>query len=80
MGLNSLRLSVNWARIEPEDGVFNSFAIERYRDMLYSLIERNIKPMVCLLISPIHSGLKKRRLSRSLLYPGFHTFAKFVVA
>ena len=48
MGLNSLRLSVSWARIEPEEGIFNPAAIERYRQMLAALIERNIRPMVCL--------------------------------
>ena len=48
MGLNSLRLSVSWARIEPEDGIFDPRAIERYRQMLAALIERNIKPVVCL--------------------------------
>lgn len=48
MGLNSMRISVSWARIEPEEGIFNPIAIDRYRRMLSALIERNIKPMVCL--------------------------------
>jgi beta-glucosidase len=48
MGLNSLRISVSWARIEPEEGIFSPAAIERYRQMLAALIERNIRPMVCL--------------------------------
>jgi len=48
LGLNSMRISVSWARIEPEDGIFDAVAIERYRQMLSALIERNIRPMVCL--------------------------------
>lgn len=48
MGLNSLRLSVSWARIEPEEGLFDDAAIGRYRQMLLALIERKIKPIVCL--------------------------------
>lgn len=48
MGLNSLRLSVSWARIEPEEGIFDPEAIERYRRMLSALIERDIRPIVCL--------------------------------
>ena len=31
LGLNALRLSVEWSRIEPEPGKFDSRAIERYR-------------------------------------------------
>jgi len=48
MGLNSLRLSVSWARIEPEEGMFDPKAIERYRYMLLELISRGIKPIICL--------------------------------
>ena len=46
MGLNSLRLSISWARIEPSEGIFNAAAVQRYRQMLSALIERNIQPIV----------------------------------
>jgi len=48
MGLNSLRLSVEWSRIEPEEGEWNPKAIERYRKMLEGLRRRGIRPMICL--------------------------------
>lgn len=48
LGFNSLRLSVSWARIEPEEGVFNPLAMARYRQMLSGLIQRRIRPIVCL--------------------------------
>lgn len=48
MGLNSLRLSVEWSRIEPQPDQWNQEAVQRYRQMLQGLIDRGIQPMICL--------------------------------
>jgi beta-glucosidase len=48
MGLNTLRLSVEWSRIEPRPGVWDSAAIDRYRHMLQGLLARGLEPMVTL--------------------------------
>ena len=48
MGLNALRLSVEWSRIEPRPGEFDDSALERYSEMLQGLRARNIEPMVTL--------------------------------
>ena len=48
MGLNALRLSVEWSRIEPRPGEWDGAAIARYRQMLQALRERGIEPMVTL--------------------------------
>lgn len=48
LGLNALRLSLEWARVEPRPGVWDTDAIARYRDMLLALRERGIEPMVTL--------------------------------
>ncbi|MGD8625628.1 MAG: family 1 glycosylhydrolase, partial [Anaerolineae bacterium] len=48
MGHNSHRLSVEWSRIEPEEGVFDPQAMARYRTMLSGLRARGIEPMVTL--------------------------------
>jgi beta-glucosidase len=48
MNNNALRLSVEWSRIEPEKGRFDDAAIDRYREMLQALRERNLTPMVTL--------------------------------
>lgn len=48
MGHNTHRLSVEWSRIEPEEGVFDPEAIARYREMLLGLRARGIEPMVTL--------------------------------
>jgi beta-glucosidase len=48
LGLNAHRLSVEWSRIEPADGVWDVCAIKRYREMLEGLKRRGITPMVTL--------------------------------
>ncbi|HEC34513.1 MAG TPA: glycoside hydrolase family 1 protein, partial [Chloroflexi bacterium] len=48
MGQNGHRLSVEWSRIEPEEGRFDDAALGRYRAMLRALGERRIEPMVTL--------------------------------
>jgi beta-glucosidase len=48
MGLNALRLSVEWSRIEPQPGQWNIEALQRYRQMLQGLQQRGIRPIVCL--------------------------------
>jgi len=48
MGLNSLRISVEWSRVEPGPGEFDESALERYSQMLQGLRERHIEPMVTL--------------------------------
>ncbi|RPI58964.1 MAG: glycoside hydrolase family 1 protein [Chloroflexi bacterium] len=48
MGHNSHRLSVEWSRIEPQEGRFDPEAIACYRAMLGGLRRRGIEPMVTL--------------------------------
>ncbi len=48
MGMNSLRLSIEWSRIEIAPGQIDMTALERYREMLKALITRGIEPMVTL--------------------------------
>ena len=45
---NAHRLSIEWARIEPSEGVFDSRQIRHYRDVLGELREQGIAPMVTL--------------------------------
>ena len=48
LGHNAHRFSIEWARIEPEDGQFDLKEIEHYRAVLKALQERNIKPFITL--------------------------------
>ena len=47
-GLNSFRLSIEWARIEPEHGVFSREALDHYRAVLVACHDRAILPVVTL--------------------------------
>lgn len=48
LGIKALRLSLEWSRIEPEEGRFDPVALQRYRQMLEALHQRGIEPIVCL--------------------------------
>jgi beta-glucosidase len=48
MGLNALRLSIEWSRVEPRPGVFDDSTLERYNQMLQGLRARGIEPMITL--------------------------------
>ena len=45
---NAHRLSIEWSRIEPKEGQWDSAAIDRYRAMLTLMREHGIEPMVTL--------------------------------
>jgi beta-glucosidase len=48
LGLNAFRLSVEWARIEPEPGAISSEALAHYRRVLEACHERHVTPVVTL--------------------------------
>ncbi|GAB4556928.1 MAG: glycoside hydrolase family 1 protein [Anaerolineae bacterium] len=48
LGQNAHRLSVEWSRIEPEPGVFDEAALQRYRQILLHMRDRGLEPMVTL--------------------------------
>ena len=48
-GLNAYRFSIEWARIEPEEGCFNENAIEHYRKVIRCCRENGVEPMVTLM-------------------------------
>lgn len=47
-GHNAHRLSVEWSRIEPEQGAWNRAAMEHYADVVAALRERDMEPVVTL--------------------------------
>lgn len=48
LGHNAHRFSIEWARIEPKEGVFDEKEIEHYREVLRALRERGMEPFVTL--------------------------------
>lgn len=48
LGINSLRLSIAWERVQPSKDVWDSSAIEKYVDIIKTLKENNIEPIIVL--------------------------------
>jgi beta-glucosidase len=48
LNTNAHRLSIEWSRLVPEPGSWNSDAVERYRQILSAMREAGVRPMVTL--------------------------------
>ncbi|MEX0869900.1 MAG: family 1 glycosylhydrolase, partial [Candidatus Spechtbacterales bacterium] len=48
LGTNAHRFSIEWSRIEPEEGKFSEEAIEHYRKVIRALRKRGLEPFVTL--------------------------------
>jgi len=48
LDLNAYRLSIEWSRIEPEEGTFDEAALNHYCEMIAALRTRDIEPFVTL--------------------------------
>jgi hypothetical protein len=46
LGFNTYRFSLEWARIEPEEGFFSNAEMEHYRRMLATCHEHHLTPML----------------------------------
>ena len=47
-GLNAYRFSIEWARIEPEEGCFDAAELEHYRDVIRCCQAHGLEPIVTL--------------------------------
>lgn len=47
-GLNAYRFSIEWARIEPQEGCFDEAQIDHYRKVIHCCRENGIEPIVTL--------------------------------
>ncbi len=48
LGHNAHRLSIEWSRIEPEEGEFNEKAVAHYKEVVQALRDRGLEPFVTL--------------------------------
>ena len=46
LNINTYRISLAWDRIEPQQGIFNSEAIEFYRNVINTFLAHGIQPLV----------------------------------
>lgn len=49
MNMNAYRFSIEWSRVEPKEGSWNSEAISHYKEYVAELRRRDIEPVVTLL-------------------------------
>src|SRR5580693_3815065 len=48
LGLRHHRLTIDWARVEPEEGRHDPAAVGHYRDVLTAALEAGVEPWICL--------------------------------
>lgn len=48
LGQNAHRFSIEWSRIEPEEGKWNEKEIEHYREVIHAIRERGMEPFMTL--------------------------------
>ena len=46
LGFDTYRFSIEWARIEPEEGLFSKAALDHYRRMIAACLAEGVTPMV----------------------------------
>ncbi len=60
IGANAYRFSIEWSRLEPEEGAWNEEAWARYQDLVRQLGEAGITPLVTLLHFTLPNWLADR--------------------
>lgn len=60
LSCNAYRFSVDWSRIEPEEGKFNEEVLEHYKNFIIKLRANNIEPFITLWHWPIPLWLKDK--------------------
>lgn len=60
LGVSSYRFSIEWSRVEPEEGKFNQEAINHYGQMIKKLKNNNIEPFLTLWHYPIPLWLRDK--------------------
>ncbi len=81
LGHNAHRFSIEWSRIEPEEGKWDEKEIEHYRNVIKALRNRGIEPFVTLWHWPIPLWLRNKggaKLKKIPLY--FSRYAEKIVS
>ena len=79
-GLNAYRFGIEWARIEPQEGVFDEQALRHYEDMVSCCRKLGIEPVVTLhhFSSPVWL-IRKGGWEAESTVDDFAAYARFVV-
>lgn len=80
LGTNAYRFSIEWARIEPEEGHFDLTAIQHYKKMVAAMKARGLEPWLTIWHFTIPIWLvQKRGFETEAILPYFERFVKFLV-
>lgn len=60
LGHNAHRLSIEWSRIEPEEGKFDEEALQHYKDVIKALRNRGMEPFVTLWHWPVPLWMERK--------------------
>ncbi|MBI4692375.1 MAG: glycoside hydrolase family 1 protein [Candidatus Terrybacteria bacterium] len=60
LGHNAHRFSIEWSRIEPEEGRFNEKEIEHYKNVIMALKQRGVEPFVTIWHWPVPLWLRDK--------------------
>jgi beta-glucosidase len=79
IGLNAMRISLEWSRIEPQAGHFDTEAIAHYKKVLLSLKQQGLTRMVTLHHFTLPLWIyQKGGFGNSEIVPAFRRYARFV--
>ncbi|MCF0135374.1 MAG: family 1 glycosylhydrolase [Lachnospiraceae bacterium] len=79
-GLNAYRFSIEWARIQPEEGVFDTHEIEHYRRVIRFCRQNGIEPVVTLFhfSSPVWL-IRKGGWEADTVVEDFRNYVRYVI-
>ena len=71
LGHNAHRFSIEWSRIEPEEGKWNEREIEHYRQVICALRSRGLEPFVTLWHWPVPLWVRDKGGVKSKKFPEY---------
>lgn len=81
LNLNAFRISIEWSRVEPEEGKFDEREIEHYRKVLKAIRARGMEPFVTLWHYTLPIWLAKKEGILNKNFPEyFARYSKYVVS
>jgi len=80
LGLRSFRMSLEWARIEPQPGVFNAGALLAYKELAAFAKEKGMTPLITLNHFTLPEWIaEKGSWSNDEIVPRFERYVQFVL-
>lgn len=83
IGMQACRFSIDWSKIEPQEGEFDNDVLDHYNDMIDTLLEKNIVPMITLFhhVAPLwfmkKSGFEYEENNYCFMRFALHVFKRF---